>query len=123
MDYGKAKGDDGLSLVNLEYLKENFGDDIEFQREMLTTFMETVPDEVDRLAGLVKNQEWNGVRKVAHSVKSSISLLGNRELSNIILKIEQADSQKDDVNELMVELRSMLAKVYQEVNGLLNRGV
>lgn len=100
--------------LDLTYLESVSGGDSAFIKEILQMFItHTLPD-----SALLKQQieagEWSKVSSTAHKMKSSISMLGDPELNERIIRLEQAartTTELDQISEMYSELQMQLQKI------------
>lgn len=79
-----------LGLFDLTYLKKVSGNDETFIKEMVHTFIDTVPDVLNQLNKAVQTGNWTAVSKLVHQIKPSLALLGIRALKESAGTIEEA---------------------------------
>jgi len=63
-------------IVNLDYLHQLSGNDPVFEREMLHQFLLQTPDELTNLQEAIIKDDSLSIRKIAHSLKSTVGYLG-----------------------------------------------
>jgi HPt (histidine-containing phosphotransfer) domain-containing protein len=69
------------ALVNLSSLRNLLGDSNESIKEILNLFIENIPPSIADIKGLLTNQDWDGLRKRIHSIKSYYGYVGNDDLN------------------------------------------
>src|SRR5215216_2436963 len=85
-----------MSYVNLNYLHELSGNDKDFEKVMMQQFVEQMPTEITSLQSAIAAQDWLSAKKVAHSLKSTVSYMGlTDELHPSLQEIEKAAVSDD----------------------------
>ncbi|MEI6947865.1 ATP-binding protein [Paraflavisolibacter sp. H34] len=88
--------------IRLNYLHELSGNDEEFERAMMEQFAKQTPSELGELQEAIDASDFVAIRKVAHSLKSTVGYMGlASELHPYLEKIE-----KSAVGQSMTEVRS-----------------
>ena len=83
--------------LQLNYLHQLSGNDPEFEKEILKQFHLQVPVELQQLKENIQSNNFEQVRRVAHSLKSSIAYVGlSDELTPILDNIEQDAAAEDN---------------------------
>lgn len=83
-----------LNHIQLNYLHQLSGNDKEFEKEILTQFVVQVPEELSNLQSSIAENNFDSVRRIAHSLKSTVGYVGLSE--ELHLSLEQLE--KDAVN-------------------------
>ncbi|HZF64588.1 MAG TPA: Hpt domain-containing protein [Chitinophagaceae bacterium] len=65
-----------MKYVNLEYLHELSGNDKDFEKIMMEQFVQQAPQELSALHTAVEQNDLGGAKKIAHSLKSTVSYMG-----------------------------------------------
>lgn len=85
-----------MSYVNLNYLHELSGNDKDFEKVMMEQFVQQTPSEIASLQGAIQAQDWLNAKKIAHSLKSTVSYMGLAdELHPSLQDIEKAALSDD----------------------------
>jgi CheY-like chemotaxis protein/HPt (histidine-containing phosphotransfer) domain-containing protein/two-component sensor histidine kinase len=96
-----------FQYIKLNYLHELSGNDAEFERAMMEQFAKQTPTELGELQAALDAGDFTAVRKVAHSLKSTVGYMGlASELHPHLEKIE-----KSAVAESLTEVRSSFEHV------------
>jgi PAS domain S-box-containing protein len=75
-------------LYDLSYLKTISGDNREFIREMVQTFVQSVPVLLVDLENAMNHSDWIKVSRIAHQIKPSLTLMGIHQLKEPAIQIE-----------------------------------
>ena len=89
-----------MSQINLEYLHELSGNDKDFEKIMMEQFVQQTPAEIASLQTSIEAKDWISAKKIAHSLKSTVSYMGLAgELYPYLEGIEKA-AISDDPSEI-----------------------
>ena len=90
------------SLLNLDYLHQLSGNDKEFETQILRQFVLQVPEELSKLDQSINDNDFDVIRRTAHSLKSTVGYVGLADqLHPVLERIEtMAEAQN---NEMMKE--------------------
>lgn len=85
-----------MTYVNLDYLHELSGNDKDFEKIMMKQFVIQTPSEIASMQASVEAQDWISAKKIAHSLKSTVSYMGLAdELHPSLQEIEMAAVSDD----------------------------
>jgi HPt (histidine-containing phosphotransfer) domain-containing protein len=112
------------SFINLDYLQQLSGNDPVFEKEILQQFLIQMPAELGLLKEHIQSNDFDNIRRVAHSLKSTVGYVGlASELHPQLDQIEQdaisEDNRhffqnfsyvKDKCDQAAEEVKSLLAK-------------
>jgi signal transduction histidine kinase/CheY-like chemotaxis protein/HPt (histidine-containing phosphotransfer) domain-containing protein len=113
-----------LHHIQLDYLHSLSGGDVEFERQLLLQFIEQAPDELNQLQTAIENKEFESIRQVAHSLKSTVGYVGLSNLVDVHLtRLEQqaAEQQTGSVRTDFEHVKSRCLAAVQEVETLLEK--
>ena len=82
--------------INLEYLYELSGGDESFIKDMINSFIQQTPANLQELSSLCHEQKWNELGRMAHKTKSSLSFIGVQQMADEVGIIEQICLQSDE---------------------------
>jgi len=83
--------------------------------ELIATFNETTPNQLLKIRGLQTQSDWIGIKRIAHSLKSSAANLGGKRVSKVCAILE-ADASAQTTTELIALLEKELGKFYQALS-------
>jgi CheY-like chemotaxis protein len=87
-------------LYNLDYLRSVSGNNEEFIREMVVTFMQTIPPLLVEMKQALTDSDWSKLARHAHQIKPSFTLMGLTELRSNILFIEENSKASTRLDEI-----------------------
>jgi PAS domain S-box-containing protein len=82
------------------YLRNVSGNNEEFIREMVQTFIQTIPPILTEMNASATRKDWEKLSKLAHQIKPSLQLMGMNELRTELLVIERSSKERDNLQEL-----------------------
>ena len=75
-------------LFDLTYLKAVSNNNEEFIKEMIVTFLETLPVSILEIRGFANRREWENLARATHKIKPSITLMGLQQAKVLAADIE-----------------------------------
>ncbi|KAA5544762.1 response regulator [Adhaeribacter rhizoryzae] len=75
--------------INLDFLKEMANGDNNFVQDICSMFIQQTPGNLEQLLNLAKEEKWPDAKALAHKMKSSVVLIGNKELETICQDIQK----------------------------------
>ncbi len=113
---GNAQGNKA-GVVNLHYLKEISDNDRAFMLDMIGSFIDQNPGDIEKLKSAIARKDWEEVAYVAHKIKPSISFMGIDILKSVVLDIERyaKKHEGDAIPRLVEKLENICQKAYQEL--------
>jgi PAS domain S-box-containing protein len=99
---------------DFSYLRTVSNNNEEFIREMIQTFIQTMPGILERMNACLNSSNWQQLSKLAHQVKPSFTLMGIHDLRSTIMFIEENGKSESNLS----ELSSMTLKFIQACNAL-----
>lgn len=96
--------------VNLKNLQDLAEGDNSFIDEILGSIFESVPQDFARLKSNIEGENWDGVRQLSHKIRSSVILIGSKELEDKIYALQEASEN--------AELYSSIPYLYNQVVSL-----
>src|SRR3546814_15391168 len=85
------------SGFDLAYLRSISDNNHEFLREMIDTFVQSMPPVLKEMQQSLQDQDWRKLSRLAHQIKPSFRLLGIEALRKTVFYIEQNADQKTDL--------------------------
>jgi DNA-binding NarL/FixJ family response regulator len=110
--------------VSLSYLQQLSGGDAEFEKQILEQFLLQSDEELEAMKTALNMGNLNEVRRVAHSLKSTVGYVGLApELHPVLDEIEEGASngKPQGLEERMQHVWLKCTKAKEEVKGLLER--
>ena len=95
-------------ITDLEYLKTMSGGDAAFIREMIDLFREQVDEYKQLMPEFLRNKDYDSLSKMAHKAKSSVAVMGMKNVADLLKdlellasKVEEVDRYESLVNEFL----------------------
>jgi HPt (histidine-containing phosphotransfer) domain-containing protein len=79
--------------------------DVKFEKEMLEMMLKSIPEDLSLIEEAIPANDIHTIKTTAHRLKSSIALLGEKELAD---KLEELD--KTNVENLLEKASSLSSK-------------
>lgn len=105
-------------LTNVNYLLEIAGGDRIIMQKAIRKFLENTPEIIQQMEDILAIADYGQLAKIAHKLKSSVSLMGMEEVLNVVKSIEAVCKNRDrlDVLPILVgRVSRMVQKSYQEL--------
>ena len=100
---------------NLKTLLQAVGNDKESLKEMIQIFLDTLPQALAKLRESMEKEDWDAVKRIAHSTKSNIDML---EVQSSFYKIKEIETLAKEQHEtekipiLLEKIEKEMATVY-----------
>jgi PAS domain S-box-containing protein len=88
------------TYYNLDYLKHVSGNNEEFIREMIQTFVTSLPQTTEEMTSAVSKQDWDTLSRLAHQIKPSFTLMGLDRLRDKVAQIEEYSRTRTELHAL-----------------------
>lgn len=112
-------------LIQLEYLHQLSGNDKNFEKEILQQFLLQAPLELQQMEEHIKTNDFDHIRRVAHSLKSTVGYVGLSESLHTHLDRLEKDAASEN-NRFFVEdfshVKEKCNLAVNEVKALLDNG-
>ena len=102
-----------MSELDLTYLREISDGDQEFINDMIQTFLEETPKDIELMRAELARANWAELSKVAHKMKSSIKMFGFETLKNQVLFLEQSGKKNENTDVLPERINEFLSGLDQ----------
>jgi len=77
------------TLVDLSYLRKMSNNNQDFIDEIIGTFLESMPGNINEITQSAASGNWEQVAKIVHKIKPTITLMGIHSLKDKIVTLEQ----------------------------------
>ena len=108
----KSSKTNDTTVVDLSYLKKVSNNNGQFIKEIVTSFLESMPHSVEDINEQLATRNWG---KLAHKIKPTITLMGIHHLKDKIVQLEQ--ESKNGQNEAIIQ------GLAEEVSQFLSRAI
>jgi len=103
-----------MSKINLEYLNELGGGDVEFVVEMLQTYIEETSKDMDALSLALEQQDLKRISFLVHRSKSAFKMLGMNDLFEISENVERSAKVENTLTDSLVQNLQFIMKYAAE---------
>jgi HPt (histidine-containing phosphotransfer) domain-containing protein len=102
---------DPLNRTALQALRETTGDDPEFLAELVRTFLEDSPGQLDELRSAAATGNADDLRRGAHTLKANALTFGIDTLADVCRELEgrASEGSLDNAEELVAAIGEALA--------------
>jgi HPt (histidine-containing phosphotransfer) domain-containing protein len=88
-------------VVNLDYLLSLSKGNTKFVKEMLDTFLEENPKEIDSLEKAIQSKNFEAIRQASHLLQSSLPFVGlDKVIEGEVYEIERLAIDKTDIQKI-----------------------
>lgn len=90
-----------MEIVDLTYIREMSGDNQKIIKEMITIFLEQIPEFLDEMNSCNSNKDWHNLGLIAHKAKSSVAIMGMEKQSNDLKTLELLAKEEKDTEKYL----------------------
>jgi HPt (histidine-containing phosphotransfer) domain-containing protein len=87
-------------ITDLTYLKQLSNGSEEFINKMIGIFLEQTPEAISNLDKFLQSKNWQALRGTAHKMKSSLSIMGIKELETVITDLESYSEKEINLDKI-----------------------
>jgi PAS domain S-box-containing protein len=77
-----------LEPLDLSYLKQVSNNNEDFIKEMIKTFLESMPKSIDEIQNHTQQKDWEALARSVHKIKPSLSMMGLKNTKELAIEIE-----------------------------------
>ena len=104
--------------IDISILYDVAGNDNEYIRLMLSTFIKNMPITLQKIQQAVSNQNWEEVFKTAHYAKSSLSIIKVDKMFTTVLQLEKNAKSKTNLEKIPEDTLSLIS-MYEKAEQLI----
>lgn len=93
--------------LNLGYFHSLTEEDLELKVKMMRIMLDETPEEVQKLKKYCMEENWDGVRAIAHKMKSSMQFLGLETTLELVKSIELCAKERTELTYLHDKIRQV----------------
>ncbi len=105
--------------VDISMLYDISGNDEGYINKIVQTFLEKMPDNLEKIEQGIKSQDWENVYKSAHHTKSSLCVIKISEMSDWVVQVE-VNAKNETGLEILPDLIEKIKEKFLFAEGLLN---
>ncbi len=105
-------------ICNLHYLSEMMGGRKQVIKEIMDAFLKQIPEELQSMNTAITERDYATVKNFAHTMKSSVSIMGISVLTPVLQEMEDLSARATDIKkieELNLRLTALCTKAIEEV--------
>ncbi len=112
-------------VLNLDYLKEVSGGNLEFEKTMITQFLKQAPGELDSMKEAFNKNNYPELAHIAHNFKTTVSFMGLANNLNYYLDYIETNAGIQNINGDMeakiMTINSICQRAFREANDYLEK--
>ncbi|HRW62003.1 MAG TPA: Hpt domain-containing protein [Bacteroidales bacterium] len=85
-------------VIDLAYLQEISNNDSNFIDELISMFLEQIPQYQESLNGLYNAKDWYNLGRMAHKAKSAVLMMGMKSLAEDLKNLEENAKQGKNID-------------------------
>ncbi len=112
---------DDFENIDLSYLKKVSGGNEEFIKDMVNTFIDTLPKSVEEIQGALNSGEWDALARAVHKIKPSLTMVGlsrTREIGALIEENAKEQKQLDLITSTTQQLCAQLELALSQLKAI-----
>jgi CheY-like chemotaxis protein/HPt (histidine-containing phosphotransfer) domain-containing protein len=104
-------------FTNLSYLKEISDNDPAFVTEMIRSFIEQSPKDLETIRESMNSEDWEKVADTAHKIKPSITFMGINSIKKTVVDIQNQarNNNKEGIDLMVKKLEEVTGKAILEL--------
>ncbi len=110
--------EEGNHNFNLNYAVEMTGGNHQLIHEMISIFVESMPDELLRLENLIASQDREAVKKLIHKIKPNFHYMGLKQAEEELNTLERQFEDNADRKTIVSNIKKFSRTVLNAVNAL-----
>ena len=106
------------SVCNLNYLNEMMGGKKSLIKGIMEAFLLQIPEELQSIDEAILKEDFKTIKNFAHTMKSSVSVMGISVLTPILQEMEDLGSKSEKIERIKVlnhKLRSFCKQAIEEI--------
>jgi HPt (histidine-containing phosphotransfer) domain-containing protein len=104
--------------TDLSYLQMMCDGDTEMQKTMIEMLLVELPQEIELMQSMAKHQDWRELAEVSHKMKSTLTYIGNANMTATNKEIEHLCKTSFDefrIYEMLAALQADMKKVMEDL--------
>ena len=103
--FANTSADEDVAVIDMEYLRSLSKGDEAFEKNMMKAFSEQVPRELNDLKNAIHLKDYKRIESSAHTIKSTVSYLGLRQITPLLEQIETDSRTQDGISRIFENFR------------------
>jgi CheY-like chemotaxis protein/HPt (histidine-containing phosphotransfer) domain-containing protein len=112
---------EAVPTLDIDSLTARTMGDKEVMALVISTFLETTPEEIKNLDVAIKAENFQAAQKIAHTIKGSSANIGAMKLSDIASKLEELLKNKHEEKNMLLEHASLLRSEFDKLREQLSK--
>jgi PAS domain S-box-containing protein len=105
-------------ITNLQFLKKSMRDNQQVIDETLDLFLKQIPEDLAELKIAIGEEDYSSIKKITHSMKSSVSVMGISIMLPILEKMESmsvGETSLDQISTQFSRLSNLCNQAFEEI--------
>ncbi len=108
-------------FISLAYMFDISNGNKEYEKIITEQFLDAIPQDIERLRAALENQQYDSVKKIAHNMKTNISVLGLPDkLHHLLDKLENEPFDNFIFSQIFTEITYICEQALEEARHLYN---
>ncbi|HZY79974.1 MAG TPA: ATP-binding protein [Cyclobacteriaceae bacterium] len=90
----------GTETIDLSYLKKVTSNNDAFLKDMIVTFLETMPKSINEIRTSINAKDWESLARAVHKIKPSLAMMGLNKTRDVGAMIEMSSKDRTDLQKL-----------------------
>ena len=117
-----APAEEGFRTIHLRYMREISNGDVEYEKLVTKQFLDLIPVEITALEIAMSAKNEAGIARIAHSLKTSVSIMGlDQLLADDLDALENGNLHEDAMHEKLSHVVSVCRSALLEAERLYSR--
>ena len=111
----------GENVCDLKYLSDMMGGKKSLIQDIIDAFLKQIPEELAGINEAVLNVDYANIRKIAHTMKSTVSIMGITTLTPILIEMEKLGASAANIEKIVqlnMKLDTICKKAINEIEKL-----
>lgn len=109
-----------FNFLDLEYLKDMGKGNIAYEKKVTSHFVKRVPDDMYTLHKALKNDDYDQIKRTAHSLRTTLAIMGVLQKTiHILDDLEFPQGDKENFGQLISALEMICKEAVKEAAGYL----
>ena len=107
---------ESVNVCNLSYLSEMMGEKKSLIKEIIDVFLIQVPEELQSINQAITKTDYATIKNVAHTMKSSVSIMGISVLTPVLQEMEDLGAMAADGSTTLTTNIEKIKELNQKLN-------
>ncbi len=104
--------------IDLSYLRKVSGNNEPFMREMIDTFIDSIPKSIDEIQQNASSKDWEALARSVHKIKPSLAMMGLNQTRDLGVSIESSAKAREGVKKIPEATQRFILRLHSAVEQL-----